>query len=71
MAKPIAIRLSDEVLDRIDNVVETAHLGDRTAVIKLCLLSFLSHYEKRSSSALPLDWNDILQKMETSSAKKK
>lgn len=71
MAKPIAIRLSDEVLARIDNVVETAHLGDRTAVIKLCLLSFLSHYETQESSALPLDWNNILQTLDVTAAKKK
>jgi metal-responsive CopG/Arc/MetJ family transcriptional regulator len=71
MANPIAIRLSDEVLARIDNVVETAHLGDRTAVIKLCLLSFLSHYETQGRSVLPLDWNNILQTLEKTAAKNK
>jgi len=60
MANPFAIRLSDEVLKRIDHVAETTNLGDRTAVIKLCILSFLEHYESRGKTILPLDWNQIL-----------
>jgi len=35
-------------------------LGDRTAVIKLCLLSFLEHYESRGKTTIPLDWKQIL-----------
>jgi len=60
MATPFAVRLSDEVLERIDHVVETTNLGGRAAVIKLCLLSFLEHYESRGKTTIPLDWKQIL-----------
>lgn len=69
--KPIAIRLSDDVLVRIDKVVETAHLGDRTAVIKLCLLSFLDHYETKGNAVLPLEWGAIMQEMKKTESKNK
>ena len=60
MANPTAIRLSDKVLERIDHVVKTTNLNDRSAVIKLCLLSFLEHYESRGKTTIPLDWKQIL-----------
>jgi hypothetical protein len=68
--KPIAIRLSDETLERIDCVVTKTNLGDRTAVVKLCLLSFLNHFEKASKTTLPLDWNEILKSNRQPDSKK-
>ncbi len=68
--KPIAIRLSDETLKRIDHVVAKTNLGDRTAVIKLCLLSFLNNFEKSSKTTLPLDWDEILKSNRQPDSKK-
>lgn len=60
-AKPIPVRLSEEVIKRLDAVALKSGLDNRTAVIKLCIGSFLDHFEKAGTAALPLDWKEVLK----------
>lgn len=71
MSKPTSVRLSDEILARLDFCVEKMHLGDRATVIKLCLFSFLEYFEKHGAAVLPLDWDQILQEMDGRTTKGK
>ena len=62
MKKLIALRLSEETLNRIDRLVETTQLEDRSAVIRLCVTSFLKHFEENGEKiTLPLDWEKIIK----------
>ena len=62
--KPIPVRLSEEIISRLDSVAKSSGLANRTAVIKLCVGSFLDHFEKTGTSALPLDWKEILREQD-------
>jgi len=45
--RPIPVRLTDAMLERLDTAAEQTGLGNRTAVIRLCLLLFLDALEKQ------------------------
>lgn len=63
MAKtlPTSLRISESLLRRVDEAAE--RLGStRAGVIKLCLSSFLDHFEDNGGIAsLPLDWKEIIE----------
>lgn len=44
--KPIPVRLTQAIMDRLDVAAARTGLGNRTAVIKLCLVIFLDGLEK-------------------------
>lgn len=60
-SKPIPVRLSDEVIKRLDAVAKKSGLESRTAVIKLCLSAFLDSYEADGAAALPREWKKLLR----------
>lgn len=63
-SSPIPVRLSDETIERLERVAE--RIGTtRAGVIKLCLKSFLDHFESNGGrSALPVDWPQILSSLD-------
>ena len=63
-AKPIPVRLSDEIIDRLDRAAKRAHLSSRTEVIKICVASFLDYFEREGVASLPLNWEEILRSMD-------
>jgi hypothetical protein len=67
---PIPIRLSAETIRRLESVAETTHLGDRSAVMKLCILSFLDFIEANKITTLPVDWRTILEEADGRRKKK-
>lgn len=57
--KPIPVRLSEEVIARLD--VVAAQMGStRAGLIRLCTKTFLDHLEEAGLQGLPLNWRDIL-----------
>ncbi len=47
---------------RLDDVARRAGIDTRTALMKLCLITFLDHFEKHGVSCLPPDWQQILKR---------
>jgi hypothetical protein len=62
--KPIPVRLSDEIIARLDAAAQQSGLENRTDVIKLLINSWLKHFEREGESALPPDWHAILQSLD-------
>ncbi len=62
--KPIPVRLSAEMIDRLDRAATKAHLSNRSEVIKLCISSFLEYFEGNGVAALPLDWKEMLRDLD-------
>ena len=62
--KPIPVRLTPEILARLDNVADKTGLGNRAAVIKLCLSSFLKYIEKEGISSIQPGWAEILSDLD-------
>lgn len=60
-SKPIPIRMSKEMIARLDRAALTLKLDTRAAVIKFCLHTFLSHIEKDGENYLPDGWRMILR----------
>lgn len=58
--KPIPIRLSPDMIERLDRAAKTAHLSNRTEVIKLCISSFLDYFEAYGQARLPPNWQEML-----------
>ena len=57
--KPIPIRLSQDVIDRLDE--QAAMMGsNRAALIRYCTKTFLDHIEKTGMGGLPADWQSIV-----------
>ena len=62
--KPIPVRLSNDLIKKLDQVANDVHLGTRTDLIKLCLVSFLEYFEKHKEAKLPLDWKEMLDDLD-------
>lgn len=60
ITKPIPVKLSDEVIQKLDKISESTGLNNRSSLIRLCLQSFLDYFEKHGEAALPLNWREIL-----------
>ena len=54
------MRLSTELIARLDAVAQRTGLPGRTAVMKFCIKTFLDHFEAEGKSSLPADWEKIL-----------
>lgn len=63
-AKPIPVKLSDEIIARLDRVSLATGLNNRSAVIKFCISTFLDHIERSGRAGLPADWKEILRDMD-------
>jgi len=63
-SKPIPVRLSDDVLERLEKAAEKIGVETRAAVIKLCLTSFLDYYEKHGYEDLKPAWEKIRKEMD-------
>ena len=63
-SKPIPVKLSDELISRLDEVSQQTGLNNRSAIIKFCLSTFLDHFESKGRSALPPDWKVILRHLD-------
>lgn len=62
--KPIPIRLTEEMINRLDRAAVKAHMSNRTEVMKVCITSFLEYFETHGEATLPLDWAEILKDMD-------
>ena len=68
--KPIPVRLDEKLVERLASV--SAKMGSNSAAImRLCVTSFLDDFERRGTAALPLQWEDLIERLDgrTSAAK--
>ena len=57
--KPVPVRLSEEMISRLDAAAEG--LGcNRAALIRMLLCSWIAAFEKEAGGALPGDWRKIM-----------
>ena len=61
---PIPIRLSFDMIKRLEDVAIKMGLSSRTAVLKMCVQSFLEDFEKNGVAGLPLDWRRIIHELD-------
>lgn len=59
MTKPIPVKLSVEILERLDHAASVTGLQNRSALIRLCLQSFLDYFEQHGEMTLPLEWQTV------------
>lgn len=62
-SKPIPVRLSEDILERLDRVAERMG-SNRAALIRFCTQTFLKHMETNGVRDLPPDWRQILEAMD-------
>lgn len=63
-AKPIPVRLGDEVIARLDAAANRIG-SNRAALIRLCLSTFLDYFERRGGiAALPPDWSELFREQD-------
>ena len=67
--RPIPVRLTEDTIKRLDDVANSTGLGHRTAVIKMCLKTFLDHFEAEGEAALPLNWKQIMHEQDGRSSR--
>jgi hypothetical protein len=60
-SKPIPVRLTEPILRRLDEAAEKTGLGNRTAVIKLCLVLFLDALEARDFRLPGIDIHAVIK----------
>jgi predicted transcriptional regulator len=58
--KPIPVRLSDELIARLDAAAEKVG-SNRAAVIRMLLDRWVTDFEKRGTAMLPVDWPGIME----------
>lgn len=59
VTKPIPIRLGGDLISRLDDVA--SRMGtNRTAIVRVCVQTFVEHFEKRGKAALPPNWEELL-----------
>ena len=61
---PLSIRLSFEMIERLENAAKKMGLGSRMAILKMCVQSFLDDFEKNGVAGLPLDWRKIVHDLD-------
>jgi hypothetical protein len=62
--KPIPVRLDADMIERLDRVVKDLGFGSRTAVIRLCISTFIDYLEKHGTLMLPPDWEHMLKQLD-------
>lgn len=63
-SKPIPVKLSDELIARLDAVSASTGLNNRSALIKFCISTFLEHVERSGLKGLPAEWEEILRDLD-------
>lgn len=61
---PIPVRLSFEMIKRLENAAKKMGLSSRTAVLKMCVESFLEDFEENGVAGLPLNWRQIIHDLD-------
>ncbi len=61
---PIAVRLSPEIIQRLDKAAANLGLGNRTSLIKMSVSSFLDYFEQTGVAGLPLNWQEIIHQLD-------
>lgn len=59
----IPVRLSREMIERIDQAAATVG-SNRSAVMRLCIETFVAHIEQHGKAVLPPDWEAICSSMD-------
>ncbi len=62
--KPIPVRLAPELLARIDAVCKQTGLSSRSHVIKMCVSTFLDHFEATGGTNVTVPWEAILKNLD-------
>lgn len=60
-SKPIPLRLTDEEIKRLDRAAERTGIR-RSSLMKMLVGIWLDSFEANGSAALPLDWQEILDR---------
>ena len=56
------MRLSDSLIQRLDRAAERMGGVDRAKIIRMCVDTFLRHFESHGGIAsLPLNWRELLR----------
>jgi predicted DNA-binding protein len=61
--KPIAIRLPEEIIERLDVVADRIG-ATRSMVIRFLVQTWVEHFEKYGAAALPPDWERLVDEMD-------
>ena len=61
---PVSVRLSLEIIRRLDQAAENIGLGNRTSLIKMSVSSFLDYFDRHGMTGLPLNWKEILHDLD-------
>jgi len=58
---PIPVRFSPELISRLEKAAETTGLGNKSAVIKLCVKNFLDFLDEHGPEGLGVNWRELLR----------
>jgi hypothetical protein len=61
---PIPVRLSFDMIERLEKCAAKLGLPSRTALLKMCVTSFLDDFERNGIAGLPLDWRKIVRDLD-------
>jgi len=61
---PISVRLPLEIIQRLDNATKKLGLGNRASLIKMSTSSFLDYLDQTGIAGLPLNWKEIIHKLD-------
>jgi hypothetical protein len=62
--KVIPVRLSPDILTRLEGAAVKMHAQNRTDVIKFCISTFLEHLEAKGESYMPANWQMIVRDLD-------
>jgi hypothetical protein len=62
--KPIPVRFSPEIRQRLEKTAKNMGISNRTALIKICVSSFLDYFEQEGVAGLPINWREILHELD-------
>lgn len=60
-SKTLPVRLSDDLIARLDAAAKKSEIPTRTDVIKICLTAFLRSFEAHGKICLPIDYKEIVK----------
>jgi predicted DNA-binding protein len=62
--KPIPVRLSPDIIRRLDAVAKKTGMSTRASIIKICVTGFLDYFERTGMAGLPLNYREIIQSLD-------
>lgn len=61
--KPIPVRLPEWIIAKLDSAA--SKLGyTRAGIIRYCVETWLGHYDKHGTGALPADWDRVIREFD-------